>query len=270
MLDRQLFELLDVIARRVNKIDKPFGGIQVIVVGDFFQLPPVQSGTDRRFCFQSSLWNSAGFNDPDNFIVLKEIVRQNDTTFVNILNEVRTGTPSEKSLEILNSCHTSIKPLPDDGIVPTKLYCVNKDVNRENLDNLNKLPGDVYRIEAVDVWQSRTAAATKKQLLESMEKLIPKAFDLKIGAQVMLIRNRSKGFDLFNSSTSSKKRLTLVNGSRGVVVAMVNSTVDDSLIPVVRFDNGLEVNVGKAEYSVTSPDGEATLIRHQVPLKLAW
>lgn len=104
----------------------------------------------------------------------------------------------------------------------------------------------------------------KLSLYIHQSKRIPNKINLKVGAQVMLLRNR------LNSGSSSSST-DLVNGSRGVVVAFVDShSKSGDLLPVVKFDNGQVVTVGPADYAQKGPAGDGELIRYQVPLKLAW
>lgn len=268
MLPRDLLEILNEIAQKVKKNALPFGGIQIIAVGDFLQLPPVSIGTDK-FCFQSAVWEQADLHCSQ--IFLKDIIRQKDMQFINILNEVRVGKLSSDSMPLLDACVVTKKPLPTDGIIPTKLYCYNKDVDRENLNKLASLPGETLEITAVDMWKGvKPNANQKKSLLDTAEKAIPEKINLKVGAQVMLRRNRNTGVDDIGPAGDKQKVLGLVNGSRGIVTGFVKSAVDDVLVPTVRFDNGKTIVIGKVEYVVTSPDGDCAIIRSQVPLKLAW
>ena len=282
MIDRPLFELLDKVGREIRRNhDRPFGGIQVVVVGDFLQLPPVPSKytKTREFCFESPVWNDLGLGFTDeygyihsdniNTIILNEVVRQNDDNFSGLLNDVRVGELSDNQLNILNSCVISHKPPPTDGILPTKLYSINKDVDNENLDRLMELPGDVVEVKATDVWQELPSVSSmKRTITDNVNRAIPDSIRLKVGAQVMLLRNRSNNPD---DSSSAGRSLGLVNGSRGVITGFVrSSSASGGLVPRVCFDNGQEVIVGPAEYFSSGPGGDGQLVRSQVPLKLAW
>ena len=267
MLDRSLFELLSDIGKEIKKNELPFGGIQIIVVGDFLQLPPVQDGADRKFCFQSEIWEEAGLLLPTGNILLKEIVRQTDKSFIKLLNEIRIGNLPDDMIALLDACVVGRKALPVDGIIPTKLYCINKDVDSENAEKLAELEGDLVKLLAVDEWKIKNNPSKKRMLLEIAEKTIPKEIDLKLGAQVMLLRNRNRVFD---NSGSSSGFLGLVNGSRGKIIGFTTSSVDDEEVPIVKFDNGKILTIGRAEYEIRSPDGDGLLTRRQIPLKLAW
>ena len=136
--------------------DEPFGGMQIIAFGDFYQLPPAYRAaannwngngnerSDRRwrpFCFDSHVWEDLGLSD--NIVQLKDVQRQENEDFVNLLNPVRIGNIRETDIVELNSrCLIGeSNPLPTDGIVPTRLYVLNKDVDLENISRLAELNG---------------------------------------------------------------------------------------------------------------------------------
>lgn len=261
MLDIHLFETLDLIARRVKKSDIPFGGIQLIAVGDFLQLPPVSTmkSKDNMFCFQSSRWEAAGLQSQSGIVYLHKVIRQKDSTFTNLLNEIRVGDISDMSIAQLNNCLKTVKPAASDNILPTKLYCVNVDVDKENKEKLIALDGETYHFDAKDVWVGKKPgecpANKLAALTESADKVIAPSIPLKIGAQVMLLRNRHDK--------------SLCNGSRGVVVAVID-TVGDGPVPFVDFGDGVRLAIGPVPYEIKSKDGEGVLMRNQIPLKLAW
>lgn len=87
-------------------------------------------------------------------IILDTIIRQqDDAKFIRILNQVRAGKVTEDSMKMINECSVSNKPRPSDGIIPTKLYCTNRDVDNENIDRLNELPGPPISMKAIDKWR---------------------------------------------------------------------------------------------------------------------
>lgn len=111
MIDADLFDKLEIIARIVRKNKNPFGGIQLVICGDFFQLPPVgraEEGEQKKFCFQAESWKRC----MQSVIELKEVFRQADEVFVNVLNEIRHGVCSKASLDILMTCkNTELKAM---------------------------------------------------------------------------------------------------------------------------------------------------------------
>jgi ATP-dependent DNA helicase PIF1 len=271
MLSSDLLETLDMVARTVRKegifSEEPFGGMQVIAFGDFFQLPPVyryDGSHDRRwrpFCFDSPVWTELGLSE--NIVELKEVQRQEEGDFVNLLSKVRNGSVVRKDIEDLNrKCLVGPNnPLPNDGILPTRLYVLNRDVDLENTTRLRELDGKEVVCKAKDVWRQKmpfgTPAAVKKKMKEGLDLQMPEEIRLKIGAQVMLTRNK----DLDRN---------LVNGSRGVVERFERGR-DGNSIPIVRFDSGLITRIDPVESALyNTSGGEGCLVRMQVPLKLAW
>ena len=270
MIDRALFELLDFVARAARNNQQPFGGLQLVLVGDFLQLPPVMDREAResgnalsQLCFESPLWEAAQLTrEQQGIMFLVQVVRQSDQEFAQLLNEARLGKPSDRLMSLLAQCLVSVKPRPIDGIVPTKLYCINKDVDSENLEQLEKLDGAVTTFSAHDLWKTNPSggSVSKKSILVMVDKVVPKTVELKLGAQVMLTRNRPGS--------------SFMNGSRGVVVGFVEATSGvvfaGGSLPKVRFDNGQEIVITPVEYTVQGSGGDGELIRLQVPLKLAW
>eukprot|EP00979_Chaetoceros_neogracilis_P015042 scaffold5242_cov287-Chaetoceros_neogracile.AAC.10 len=274
MLSSDLLEKLDAVSREIRKDgnfrEKAFGGMQIIAFGDFFQLPPVYRGDgsvrDRKwrpFCFDSPVWSELGLSD--NIVELKEVQRQENEEFVSLLNKVRVGAIQETDIRYLNSrcLISSTNPLPTDGIVPTRLYVLNKDVDSENISRLAELKSEEVVCESIDTWRESmpvgTLAATKKKMLDSLSMEMPDEVRLKVGAQVMLTRNK----DLEKN---------LVNGSRGVVERFVEATDEGgSPIPIVRFDCGIVTKIVPVEsVRYNSDGGKGCLVRTQIPLKLAW
>ena len=281
MLSSNLLEKLDYIAREVRHGGEykhlPFGGMQIVAFGDFFQLPPVHRESDvigndngttdrtwRPYCFDSQVWSDLGLRE--NIVALKEVQRQDDEDFINLLNKVRVGSMGESDIKELNSkclLHSTTNPLPEDGILPTRLYVLNRDVDSENISRLAEIQSEEIICKARDSWREDmplgTLATTKKKMVESLSMEMPDEIKLKVGAQVMLTRNKNL-------------ERHLVNGSRGVIENFVLSSDGlQDLIPIVRFDNGIVTKIDPVESIRYNPDGgEGCLVRTQIPLKLAW
>jgi len=252
MLDGALLGALDAVGREVRgRPSVPFGGIHLLFCGDFFQLPPV-SLRSCGFAFQASAWAEAGVR----MIELETVVRQaGDMAFVRILGQVRTGLCPPSVASALAACHLSRKPIPNDGIAPSKLYCTNKNVDAQNYVELGKLPGRQVSFSATDNFKGNYATNIQKSIAQAMDKKVNAKIDLKIGAQVMISRNM--------------KELNLVNGSRGVVVSFdCNGKPDAVPWPLVHFTNGVRLLVRPETFFQGGAGG--ALVRTQLPLKLAW
>ena len=200
MIDGNLLDKLDGIAKTIRRSKKPFGGIQIILCGDFFQLPPVtKSNQQLKFAFQSYAWRTA----IDATIILRKVFRQQgDHRFIEMLNEMRTGVISNQTLEEFRQLS---RPLPNDDIVPAELFSTRSEVDGANYSRLRTLPGETMTYDASDGGVLENEDLRKK-LLENF--LAPKKLELKIGAQVMNIKNIDA---------------TLVNGSLGKVLAFLDS-----------------------------------------------
>lgn len=272
MLTPELFETLDKIGRKIRRNEhQPFGGIQLVLVGDFYQLPPIVktdiSGEtpNTKFLFESELWKSINFEHHE----LKEIVRQKDPSFQEILNEARRGELSKKSIRILSK--RIGLDFSNEPIKPTMLFTRRAEVDDINMSHLRKLTTERRTYKASTLFQPIHNTEGLKENDPLVQKAIAKLdidssynseLTLAIGAQVMLIVN----MDPENG---------LVNGSRGVVIGYGapisnedNSTSDTSLfVPIVQFKNGMKIPVEHRVWEVPDFPG---VLRRQIPLRLAY
>ena len=176
-MSKSLFDKLSVVGKRIRQnSDMPFGGLQLIVCGDFFQLPPVMMRGKTEFCFESSTWKSM-FNE-ENVIILDQVFRQKETMFLSILHELRRGEVSAASRELLTAkarAYSSRPPVAEGSVMPTVLYSTNRDVDRVNAEELERLTNPVQEFKAVD-------EGPHIAQLKSMR--APELLRLKEGAQV--------------------------------------------------------------------------------------
>lgn len=245
MLSPTLFDKLETLARSFRENTEPFGGIQLILSGDFLQLPVV--GEDS-FCFEAESWNKC----VDEIVYLNENFRQDDDIFKKCLNEIRIGELSNETIDILKS-RVNVKLENEYGILPTKIYSLNRDVEEENNTQIDKL---VEKNENLEFYQYDMDYEILKKGVKNIEEKLNKAcntpfiLQLCIGAQVMLLYN----MDLENK---------LVNGSRGVVVDFEND------LPRVKFLNGLIKTIDNQEWTLEE-NGDIILKWRQIPLKVAF
>ena len=269
MMSQKIFEILNSIGQKVRKDTRPFGGLQVIFSGDFYQLPPVareEDQADIAFCFESLDW-------PTTFPVvvqLKKIFRQTDETYTTILNQIRVGKLFKSSLEILTP-HIG-KPLPDT-FVPTILLPRRRDAEMINARELEKLPSEkkIYTLSKAEILpeqakkqakQPAQAQAKQQEPAISAEQhemeynflmnniMADKEIVLKKGAQVMCIAN----IDMESSEP-------IVNGSQGIIIDFVGN------LPLVQFNSGARRTVG---FHTWNSETYPSIGVKQIPLIYAW
>ncbi|KAK9539000.1 hypothetical protein VZT92_004135 [Zoarces viviparus] len=241
MVEAQFFDKLEAVARSVRRSTEPFGGIQLIVCGDFLQLPPVSKGKEKAsFCFQARSWRKVIRVNME----LMEVRRQTDQSFISLLQAVRVGRVTEDvTAKLMDSAYHRIER---DGVLATRLCTHKADVELTNENKLQQLPGSVRVFEALD---SDPALVKTIDAHSPVSRLI----QLKVGAQVMLTKN----LDVARG---------LVNGARGVVVAFESGKHG---LPRVRFLCGA-TEVLKPAHWVFKSGGGIHLSRQQLPLQLAW
>lgn len=259
MMSQKIFELLDLIGKKTRRNNKPFGGIQLIFSGDFYQLPPVGSSSDEKtnnFCFESALWNN--IFSLKNQIEFNYIFRQDDEEFKKILNEIRHGKLFKSSLKILQSCID--KPIKETNIIkPTILYPTKKMVDRLNQQEMEKLSNeDMTFISCIteDSNEKKTYNYTPQELSYEINalnnnSLCEKNLCLKVGAQVMCVAN-----------LDMSSRFPIVNGSQGKII-----DVSEKGFPIVRFLNGVEMTIS---HHTWRSEKYPSICLKQIPLILAW
>jgi len=256
---KALFEKLEFVARKVRKIEKPFGGLVLCLCGDFFQLPPVSRngavGDDSMFCFESKLWGEclAGSSGKQNCFSLTEVFRQKDARLLDLLSEVRHNAVTTQGLQTLADLRRPL--VVKEGIEPTKLFPTNQRADAVNIERLAALPGgegNEIVLTAKDLVPEGHIVTPDQ--LDAMT-MFPRRLELKVGAQVMLLKNTTP---------------TLVNGSRGVVTSFRPIDVAQTrFLPMVRFASGEHILVGLEE-DKKEVSGKRHIIRIQVPLRLSW
>jgi len=242
MMSPELFDLLDLIGKTIRKNDKPFGGIQLIFSGDFFQLPPInETNCKTKFCFESDLWDKTF----SKIHILTKIYRQEDKEFSKILNEVRIGKLRKSTENVLKS-----RVIPyenNNNIIPTIILPRTKAVENINKKEHNALTGKRETF-VIKINKPKNEAHTKfyeiKQAINFIEENNP-PIEFKIGDQVICTRNISD---------------SIVNGSRGVII-------DIKSYPIVRFHSGIETEIGLFDIPHENIKG---LIYKKIPLDYAW
>jgi len=268
MMSAELFDLLNKIGKRIRRNNKPFGNMQLIFSGDFYQLAPI--GTSERpdsqkFCFESVDWNETF----DSQVLLEKSFRHKDKKFVKILSEIREGKINKKSIKLLESriiSQDKIKPQSIDlnnnkekyKTYPIHLMSKKKCVEETNNHYLNKLEFGThvfkYQVKKGErIIDYNNLLPTPSQIKNEenhllSNSLIEPILHLKIGAQVMCISN----LDIEHG---------ICNGSTGIVTEFTDTG------PKVKFKNSLEIIINKQNWK---SEIYKNLSIEQYPLILAW
>lgn len=249
MMNADLFDKLEIIAKKVRKNDAPFGGIQVILSGDFLQLPPVKS---VNFCFNAFSWDLV----IQKTFYFDEIIRQDNHELQKVLNKIRVGIVDEEVKLLLNSCLN--RELTNvNGIVPTLLFSRKNMVAEYNEKELAKIINsnkvEHYEFNANYQFSKKVSETAKEYLkdLINQQYQIEERIILSKFSQVMLnINLPEKG---------------LANGSRGIIIDFNPENNN----PIVKFLNNIELEITMHEYALDGDNGEVVK-KIQIPLILAW
>jgi len=247
MISAQTFELIDAVLRAVRQCNKPMGGLQILLFGDFLQLPPVnKTDLNFHFCFESPIWKELDLKA----FVLEEIFRQSDKKFIRILNNLRHAELEEEDVEILQSRINAIDN--NSAIKPTILTTHNARVEKINDDELKNIPYKEVVFSAEYFGDLNKIEFLKKNSVSSQ------ILKLKVGAQVMMIKN-------------TYQKEGIINGSLGII----RDFSPKKSYPVVEFANGKTITIGIEEWLIEKYDEEKKLILTeagmlQIPLILAW
>jgi ATP-dependent exoDNAse (exonuclease V) alpha subunit len=246
MISASVFDLINQVFQLVRQNELPFGGIQLVVLGDFFQLPPVSKDNQAEFCFASDAWIYSEFK----IFELTEIFRQSDIRFIQLLNNIRHAALNDDDLALLSSRENL--PIPTE-YNPTILVTHNYQADQINFDRLQALKTD-------ESYSFKMSESGKDSSINFLKKncLAPAELHLKLGAQVMMLKN-------------SLQKQGIINGSIGIIIGF--SKTDK--LPKIKFSNGETCIIGPEEWSVevfdeTKQEKEIIAKIKQIPLILAW
>jgi ATP-dependent DNA helicase PIF1 len=266
MLSLKLFNTLNEIGKAVRGNLKPFGGIQIIFSGDFFQLPPVGDKDEpdtQRFCFESDDWNAVFHRDSQ--IQLVKIFRQTDEIYSTILNQIREGKIKRKSNDLL--LQYVGRPFSENLVAePTKLYPTKNKVEQINIIRMSALNGEEKEFKIKYLKDLEMSKNDRAKRIEFNEKdiqveldflagnlMCEKEMKLKIGSQVMCIVNIK----------SEQGDVLICNGSQGIIKEFCEVTG----CPKVKYNNGIEMVMTRHSWESDKIPGIGVA---QVPLILAW
>jgi ATP-dependent DNA helicase PIF1 len=243
MIPASVFNLIDQVFRFVRRNNEPFGGMQMVLLGDFLQLPPVDIANDK-FCIFCESWKELN----PKLVKLKNIFRQQDKNIIKTLENIRFGNINNEDINLLNS---RINVDIDQSIIPTNLVSHNHQAKNINEYNLNKISEDSVYYEAKFSGNKSKFDFLKKNCLADVN------LELKKGCQVMMLKNtyREDG---------------VVNGSLGKVIRFTNKK-----LPIVEFHNGAVITIDFGEWAIEKYDNESEEMKaeakmKQIPLLLSW
>lgn len=250
MVKAEMLDLIDKILRTFRgTYDKVFGGVQVVVFGDLFQLPPIHSKEANsqyrtEFFFSAKVFHECYFNEKFKYIELQKIYRQKSDTFISVLNNIRDGSIKKEQLDELNK--RCLTPDSDEKFITLSTH--NKNVDSINSERYSKLTTEEKTFEA-DVF-----GEFKDEFFKGIQKV-----SVKIGAQVMVIKN---------------------NHGRGYYNGMIGSVKEINENNVIITDSkGIDRRIEREKWEKVEPyyDEMTETIRlkvlgkfEQIPLKLAW
>lgn len=242
MVSGIFFENLNIIAQTIRDSSAPFGGIRLLLLGDFLQLPPVSRAGFRAFrAFESEAWAKCRMRS----FVLTETMRQTDEEFISNLLKIRLGVCDEDTTEYFTSLSRDL--VYTDSIEPVRLFALRKHVDTYNSARLERIDNPLRTFISTDNGQSSTLVHCPA----------PRELSLKKGCQVMLVRNISD---------------SLVNGTVGTVTGF--KTIDEFKHPIVDVvcANGRikKILVNRAQWESMDMNGNIIASRLQFPLILAW
>ncbi len=238
MLHHFRLDLVERIARHLKKSQLPFGGMQVVLCGDFFQLPPVSRMGEMEsfFSYRSETWRKLDLK----ICYLEEQFRQKDDKILKILNGIRKNSVSHESMEHLKSRHNAVLA---NGIEPTKLHTHNIDVDGINDKELNSLSGQMFTYQMESKGRGPLVIALKKSCLA------PEVLRMKKGAKVIFVKNNfEEGY---------------ANGTLGKVIECDLSGIKIMLV------SGKIITPEKVSW-VVEEEGKKKAEITQYPLRLAW
>ena len=265
MLSVKIFIIIEELARIIRKINLPFGGLQVIFTGDFYQLPPVCNNNDKesqQFCFETPIWNNVF--TIDNHIILKKIFRQNDPVYINILQQIRVGKLDSENIKILKKYVK--RDLSTCEIIPTKLFSLRSKTDLVNSQMFSKIDEPIYSYDMItDINYSDPHNLTINYKKTSLS---PKAIDYEINQlknsisckQVLQLKKNALVMCTINLDLPNG----ICNGAQGIIIGFTNSTPS---FPVVKFNNGI-IKTISTHYWVSEVSSSIAI--GQLPLTLAW
>ncbi len=237
MLSGETLDIAEEVCRTIRDSDLPWGGLRVISVGDFAQLPPVEKyNREKSWAFEHAVWQRSSFVP----MVLRQNMRSQDQAFLSVLNDIRAGKATERVCDFLES-----RKVDDtEHLVGTRLYPRRAQADHHNMNQLALIDEEHFEIKT-DYGGADDAVRRIKEMAP-----IPETLHLKIGAFVMLRVNDPKG--------------RFVNGTTG----FLKERSDDNLL--IELLNGRQVAVERMTFQMLNAEGIPIAIATNFPISLAY
>ncbi len=239
MLSGATLDVAEAIARLMRDSNEPWGGLRVVAVGDFAQLPPVTRSGPRDWAFLHPVWARTQFQPA----VLREMMRAKDPEFCALLSKIRFGVLDPEVESFLEG--RTVEYADEQDAPGTMLFARREDVDRLNHERLRQLPGTSRRYATVYLGQEAKARESVKKNAP-----VPEQLELKEGALVMLRQNDPQG--------------RWVNGSLGVLQGLEDDTLE------IRLLSGRTVRVEPASFQLLDAEGKELAAARNFPVNLAW
>jgi ATP-dependent DNA helicase PIF1 len=242
MLSGTMLATAEAIAREARYCEEPWGGLRIIAVGDFAQLPPIDENIlGKEWAFLHDVWQNSNFRN----IVLNKVIRTDDEAYLRLLQNIRNGEIDDETEEYLMS-----KVLKDtEDFEGTRLYPHRSSVDKFNIKKLHELKGKLCK--------SETIYAGKKNYIEMLKKKapIPETILLKKGALIMIRKNHIP---------HNNEKMIYVNGSLGKITKVREDVLEIDLL------SGRKINLTKQSFEMFNGDGESVAQAYNFPINLAW
>ena len=276
MMSMKILDIIEELARSIRHSSLPFGNIQVVFTGDFYQLPPVETFGEpdsAAFCFESKQWSK--IFEPKNHIILQTIFRQTDPQYREILNQVRIGHLDPDKIAILRQyVGREFKSEDHAGCSLPKLFPIRSKVDLVNATMFAKLKEPEHVFECIRKHNCKMLIekeiAISQEILERCGKLSPQEIEFEISqliqsTQCVQVLRLKKGAAVMCTVNLDIDQ-GICNGSQGIIVDI---RVDGlgQICPIVRFSNGL---VKSMQIQYTQSEDFPTIAIGYIPLCLSW
>ena len=276
MMSEKILDIIEELARAVRSNSLPFGGMQVIFTGDFYQLPPVETAGEPNtstFCFESKQWSN--IFDPYNHIILQTIFRQTDPLYRDILNQVRVGKLDKDKIDILQEyVGREFRSEDHAGCSLPKIFPIRSKVDFVNATMFAKLREKEYIFECIrktdcKLWIEKETAISQ-EILEKCAVISAQESEFEIqqliqNTQCVQVLRLKKGASVMCTINLDMEQ-GICNGSQGIVIE-IEENILGQICPIVRFSNGI---VKQMNIQYKQSDDFPTIAIGYIPLCLSW